>query len=174
MASSRPATDGSAIPGILTPRGEISVRPERSDGSDAGFLFGLFAAVRGADLAPIAPEMRETLLRLQFRSMTATFAQEFPDARYEIIELDGTPIGRVVIDVAPICVTYVDIAVLPSRQGGGIATDAMQALLAEPSRLGLPARLKVMATNTASLRLCARLGFSRRAEVFPFVLLERG
>lgn len=148
------------------------MRPEAADGSDNGFLLHLFSAVRTTEMAQLDPVVREALLRLQFRSMTATYAHDFPAARFEIVGHNGQPAGRIVTDVTIHRVTYVDIAILPELQGGGIATALMVALLEEPRRLGLPAQVRVSATNTASLRLCARLGFSRYAEALPFVLLE--
>lgn len=159
---------------LSTPHGTLTVRPERDDPADAAFLFALFASTRSADMAamPLDVQARTFLLEMQFRSMTATYRQEFPDARFEIVELDGTPIGRLVTDVQPDCVYYVDIALLPQRRGGGIATALMNAALAEPRALGLPGRVKVLSTNTASLRLCRRIGMVPRAELPPFVALE--
>jgi len=124
-------------------------------------------AATGLDAA-----MRDGLLRMQFRSMAATYARTFPHARFEIVERDGVRVGRIVTDVTAERVEYVDIAMLPEVQGGGIATVLMLALLEEPRLLGVPAQVKVLATNAASLRLCARVGFTQLAEVPPFILLE--
>jgi GNAT superfamily N-acetyltransferase len=121
---------------------------------------------------PLDETGRTSLLRMQFRSMTETYRHAFPNARFDIVELDGAPIGHLVTDVQADCVYYVDIALLPERQGGGIATTLMNAVLEEPRQLGLPARVKVLSTNTASLRLCQRLGMTLRADIPPYVELE--
>lgn len=148
------------------------MRPEAE--ADTAFLFALFAATKAPELAlmPMDAAGKQFLLDMQFRSMTATYRQQFPNARFEIVELDGSPIGRLVTDVQPDCVYYVDIALLPERQGGGLATALMNAVLAEPRRLGLPGRVKVMSGNIASLRLCQRLGMTVRGTEPPFVELE--
>lgn len=159
---------------LATPHGQLTVRPEAGDDADAAFLFALFASTKAAEMAlmPLDDNGKTFLLRMQFRSMTATYRQQFPDARFEIVELDGMPIGRLVTDVQADCVYYVDIALLPERRGGGIATALMTAVLDEPRRLGLPGRVKVMSTNVASLRLCQRLGMTLRANIPPLVELE--
>ncbi len=121
---------------------------------------------------PLDDTGKEFLLRIQFRSMTVSYRQQFPAARFEIVKLDGAPIGRLVTDVQADHVYYVDIALLPETQRGGIATALMNAVLLEPGRLGVPARVKVLMHNVASLRLCRRIGFTLRREDPPYVELE--
>ena len=159
---------------IPTPRGTLTVRPESGAGADGDFLFRLFAEVRVPEMTRMGvdPTVQQTLLELQFRSMNAQYAENFPHARFEVVESDGERIGRIVTDVTERCVTYVDIAVLPAWQRSGIATALMLALLGEPARLGVPARVQVAVTNTASLRLCARVGFVPIAQTPPTVRLE--
>ena len=157
---------------LATPHGRLSMRSQ-TDG-DTAFLFDLFASTKAAEMAlmPIDGAGRMQLLQMQFRSMTETYRHQYPNARFDIVELDGTPIGRLVTDVRTDCVYYVDIALLAERQGAGIATTLMQAVLEEPRRLGLPGRVKVLSSNTASLRLCSRIGMTLRADIPPYVELE--
>jgi GNAT superfamily N-acetyltransferase len=159
---------------VRTPHGRLTMRPEAGDDADTAFLFALFASSKAAEMAlmPVSNDDKTFLLRMQFRSMTATYREQFPQARFEIVELDATPVGRLITDVRTDCVHYVDIALLPEWSGVGIATILMAAALEEPRRLGLPARVKVMSTNVASLRLCQRLGMTLRANIPPFVELE--
>ncbi len=80
--------------------------------------------------------------------------------------------GLLVTDVGNRCITYVDIELSPRVQGRGLATRVMTQALEEARRLGLPARVNVLAQNEASLRLCDRIGFVKVGEQPPFVLLE--
>ena len=121
---------------------------------------------------PIDAASKDFLLRVQHRSMTETYRRDYPDARWEVIEYGGAPVGLLVTRVGGGCVTYVKIAIQPTMQGRGVATRLMRRALEEPGRLGLPARAAVLAHNLPSLRLFARLGFRRRDETPPFVLLE--
>jgi GNAT superfamily N-acetyltransferase len=101
---------------------------------------------------PINAAARDFLLHMQCGSMTATFRWNYSSARFGVIELDGDPIGQTTTDVGDRLVTYVDIALAPSAQGRGLATGVMMLALEEPRRLGLPARVNVLAQNAASLK----------------------
>jgi GNAT superfamily N-acetyltransferase len=155
-------------------QGLLTLRPARDNEDDAAFLFALFAATRAAEMRamPIDAKAKDFLLRVQHRSMTETYRREYPNARWEVIELDGAPVGRLVTDVGNACVTYVDIAILPEAQRRGLARRIMLEALEEPRRLGLPAQVSVLMQNVASLRLCERVGFVRVEESPPFVRLE--
>jgi GNAT superfamily N-acetyltransferase len=144
----------------------LTLRLARDDEADRAFLYSLFAATRAAELA------REFLLKAQYRSMTESYRQDYPDARWEVGEHFGEPVGRLVTDVGASRVLYVDIALMPQARGHGLATRLMTLALDEPRRLDLPARVNVLMDNIASLKLCARLGFVRLGESPPFVRLE--
>lgn len=157
---------------LTTARGVLSMRPETD--VDEQFLFRLFAATKAEEMAlmPLDDGGKDFLLRAQFRSMTTSYRQQFPAARFAVVELDGVPVGRLITDVRPDHVYYVDIALLPETQRCGLATALMRAVLQEPACLGVPARVKVLMHNVASLRLCQRIGFAVRIEEPPFVELE--
>jgi ribosomal protein S18 acetylase RimI-like enzyme len=109
---------------------------------------------------------------MQFRSMMLTYRNQFPNARYAILELNGKPIGRLITDVQPDTVYFPDIAVLPQTQRGGLATALMRVALEEARQLSLPGTVKVLSSNAASLRLCEKLGFFVASEEPPFLNLE--
>ncbi len=163
-----------AIMSAAPPDGALTLRLERDDEDDRTFLYALFVATRTAELAatPLDAAARDFLLRAQYRSMTATYRRDYPNARWQVVEFGGEPIGRLVTDVGQRCVTFVDIALLPRAQGLGLATRLMAQALEEPRRLGMPARVTVLAHNAASLKLCQRLGFVRLEDSPPFVRLE--
>ncbi len=152
----------------------MTVRPEADDGSDEPFLFNLFASQKLPDMAlmPLDAAGKEQLLRMQYRSMSASYHRQFPQARFEIVQLNGLRAGRLITDVTAERVYYVDIAILPQCQGGGVATALMTAVLDEPRRLGVPGRVKVMAGNWASLRLCEKIGFTVAGQEPPYADLE--
>ncbi len=158
----------------MTAEDTLTLRLSRDDQQDKAFLFGLFTATRAADMAamPIDAAGKDFLLSAQFRSMTETYRRNYPEARWQIVERGGEPVGLLIVHVGDAFVTYVDIALLPQIQGHGLATRLMLHALEEPRRLGRPARVTVLATNAASLKLCERLGFAVRSEAPPFVELE--
>jgi ribosomal protein S18 acetylase RimI-like enzyme len=157
-----------------TAQGTLSLRPAAGGPSEEAFLYLLFSSTRSPELRfiPLGEREREFLLQMQFRSMNATYRESFPKARYEIVELDRWPVGRIVTEVRPHCVHYVDIALLPDVQGMGIGGALLEAMLEEPRKLGLPARLKVLPYNFQALRLYRRLGFVKIADEAPHFLME--
>jgi ribosomal protein S18 acetylase RimI-like enzyme len=123
-------------------------------------------------LLPISQRDKEFLLQVQFRSMTETYRRSFPNARYDIIELDRWPIGRIATEVELDCIYFIDFALLPQAQGLGIGTIVLAAALEEARQLGLPARLRSFPHNWAAQRLYDQLGFTVVAEEPPLLVLE--
>jgi ribosomal protein S18 acetylase RimI-like enzyme len=142
-----------------SPVGLLRLRPERDE--DRDFRFDLFCRSRLPewDLVQLDPQMREQLMRHQFHAQTVSYRQQFPFARFDIIELGEEPIGRIVVDRPSAMVHIVDQAIVPALRNRGIGTAIMRALMAEALRKGLPLRLKVASSNDPSLRLYLRLGF---------------
>jgi GNAT superfamily N-acetyltransferase len=159
---------------IHTRHGTVGLRPAAGGPSEEAFLYLLFSSNRAAEMAlmPIPPNDKEFLLQVQFRSMNATYRQNFPAARYDIIELDRWAIGRIVSEVRADCVYFVDFALLPQVQGLGIGTTVLAAALEEPRRLHLPARLRSFPYHLAAQRLYHKLGFAIVAEEPPQIVLE--
>ena len=93
----------------------LTLRLARDNADDAAFLFALFAATRSAEMEvmPIDAKAKDFLLRAQYRSMTETYRREYPNARWEVVEIEGEPVGLLITDIGSACVTYVDIAILP-------------------------------------------------------------
>jgi RimJ/RimL family protein N-acetyltransferase len=150
----------------------IVLRPEQE--RDVTFLANLFRATAGHDLGlvPIDEAMKDQLIRLQFASQTATYRAHFPDARFDIIEQGGEPIGRIVIDPGTEVGRIVDIALAPDRRARGLGTAILAAVLEFFARRGQPVRCQVLATNEPSLRMCQRVGFRQTEHVPPFLHLE--
>jgi len=150
----------------------IVLRPERED--DATFLANLFRATAGRELSLIAIDaaMKESLIRLQFASQTATYRAQYPAARFDIIEQGGVPIGRIVIDPGIEAGRIVDIALTPERRTRGLGTAILAAVLERFARRQQRVLCQVLAGNEPSLRMCHRVGFRSIGDVPPFVQLE--
>src|SRR3984893_18654098 len=81
--------------------GLVRPRPERA--ADGEFSFDLFFGSRptGEDVAALAAPLRERLMRQQFCGQNASYGANYPDARFEIVEHAGAPIGRIVTARTP-------------------------------------------------------------------------
>jgi ribosomal protein S18 acetylase RimI-like enzyme len=142
-----------------SPVGPLRLRPERDE--DREFRFHLFCRSRLPewDLVQLDPQVREQLMQHQFHAQTVSYRQQFPFARFDIIELGDEPIGRIVVDRPPAMLHLVDQAIVPQLRNRGIGSAIMRALMEEARRKRLPLRLKVASSNDPSLRLYLRLGF---------------
>jgi ribosomal protein S18 acetylase RimI-like enzyme len=139
--------------------GMLCLRPERDE--DDAFRFALFCQSRPAELAllRLEPAAFHQLMRFQYQAQTLSYRANFPNARFDIIELDRLPIGRIVVNRPGAVVHIVDQAIVPSLRNRGLGTTIMQALMNEAARAGLPVRLKVASSNDPPMRLYLRLGF---------------
>ncbi len=149
--------DDSRAPGFSA--GRVRRRPERE--ADGEFCFDLFCASRTPeeDLSALDAPLRERLMRQQFCGQGASYRANYPDARFEIVEHDGAPIGRIVTARTPDAVLIVDIALIASQRGRGIGASLVNGVLDEARAAGLPVRLRVSANNAPALRFYLRLGF---------------
>jgi ribosomal protein S18 acetylase RimI-like enzyme len=159
---------------IGTRYGTVALRPAAGGPSEEAFSYLLFACNRAAEMAlvPLSQQHKEFLLQVQFRSMNDTYHRNFPRARYNIVELDRWPIGRIVSEVQPDCLYFIDFALLPQAQGLGIGAMVLAAALEEARQLGTPARLRSFSHNWAAQRLYDKIGFTVVAEDPPQLVLE--
>jgi ribosomal protein S18 acetylase RimI-like enzyme len=141
--------------------GGLVRRPERE--VDEGFRFDLFCGSRapGEDLSALDAPLRERLMRQQFQGQNASYRANYPDARFEIVEHAGAPIGRIVTARTPDAVLIVDIALIAAWRRRGIGASLVNGVLGEARAAGLPVRLSVLANNAPALRFYLRLGFKQ-------------
>jgi len=143
---------------IPSPIGTVTLRPERP--ADEVFRYALFCDSRQPEFKLLlAPDVYEQVMRHQFHAQTVSYRRQFPDARFDIIEHDGRPIGRIVVDRPGTMLDIVDQAIVPELRGRGIGTAVMRSIMDEADARGLPVRLKVASSNDPSMRLYVRLGF---------------
>lgn len=165
-------TDPSHPLDLETTSGPVRLRAERP--GDETFLFTLFRSHMLAEIAmmPVDQATREALVRMQFQSQTSTYRAQFPDARFDIMEVGNEPIGRIVVDPGGEAGCIVDFALLPDSRGQGRGTAIMAAVLAWFAPLGRPMRCKVLMYNEPSARMCRRVGFEQIGADPPFLQLE--
>ena len=144
---------------MLAAAADFTLRPERQ--ADAAFRLALFRASRGPgwDQIPLPPEMLNQIMEQQFNAQTQGYRTAYPDARLEIIEIDGVPAGRLATHHADDTLHLIDIALTPERRGRGVGETILRALMAEAGARSAPVTLHVALDNLAAQRLYHRLGF---------------
>jgi len=136
----------------------IALRPVAAE--DEPLLRAAFADARrdGFLAAGLGEREVESLLEVQWRAQDAQYRRAYPHAEHAVVEVDGVPCGRLVLDCRAGEVRVVDIALLAASRGRGIGARLLRSLqdgaaLAE-RRIGL----RVARGNPAQ-RLYVRLGF---------------
>jgi len=137
----------------------LTVRP--AGPADDAFFAALYRSTRDDLLAlPADPAMIDGLVAMQHRMQVAGYRQAYPDARYQVLALDGVAVGRLVSAVVDGAVRVVDIAVLPQARGRGVAGEALRRLQAQAAAGGRGVVLAVRKDNAGARRLYAALGFA--------------
>jgi ribosomal protein S18 acetylase RimI-like enzyme len=140
---------------------DVSLRP--STATDEPFLGLLYASTRTEELAvvPWTDEQKGIFLAQQFTAQDVAYRENYPDASFSVVELDGEPIGRLILTrLAGNELRIVDIALLPDNRNSGIGTRLIRDVLATAASDDLMVSLHVEVWNPA-VRLYERLGFRR-------------
>ncbi|HKV93756.1 MAG TPA: GNAT family N-acetyltransferase [Candidatus Angelobacter sp.] len=149
-----------------------TLRPASAD--DQEFLYRLYATTRLKEIAPFGwPEaQQQAFLRMQFTAQQRWYQMSYDAAEHQIIEIDESPIGRLMVLRQPASVHLVDIALLPEFCGQGIGGELIGKLIQECDQAKLPLRLQVQKTNPAQ-RLYERLGFKKTGEDQIYIQMEK-
>jgi len=156
---------------MTTATSTLVLRP--SERSDDAFVRRVYASVREAELAvvPWSDAQREAFLRQQFDAQDAYYREHYRPATFDVIELDGVPIGRLYVARWDDEVRVIDIALLPGHRGKGVGAQLLRGLLAEAAEDGKRVSIHVEKHNPA-LRLYERLGFVPVADAGVYLLME--
>jgi GNAT superfamily N-acetyltransferase len=147
-------------PQFLLPHGEtLLLRPVTPE--DDQFLLSVYDSTRTDELAQAqwAPGQREAFLRWQFDLQRSEYEARFPNAEYDLIEIDGRPAGRIWIGSDERQIRLLDIALLPEFQNRGAGTLLLLRLIEEAKQVGKPLRHMVFVLNNDGHRFYERLGF---------------
>ena len=156
---------------IDSPAGTVALRPERED--DRDFRYQLFCDSRQPEFKLLlAPPVYEQVMAHQFHAQTVSYRNQFPQARFDIIELAGRSIGRIVVDRPGAFLHIIDQAIIPELRGRGIGTAIMRVLMDEARSANIPVRLEVASENDPSARLYLRLGFVAVAHSPMYIAME--
>ena len=132
----------------------VSLRPVEP--ADEEFLLRVYASTREDELALTdwTDEQKAAFVRHQFDAQDSHYSQHYPTATFDVVLVDGEPVGRLYVDRWPKETRIVDIALLPECRGHGVGGELIERIQAE----GREVSIHVERFNPAQ-RLYARLGF---------------
>ena len=150
----------------------VSLRPVTSE--DEGFLRLVYAEGRREELAQVAwPEgALEAFVGQQFAAQSLHYAGNYPGAEFQVVLLDGEPVGRLYVHRGGSDIRIMEISLLPGARGRGIGTGLLQGILDEGQATGRVVSIHVEKFNPA-LRLYERLGFQIAGDRDAHWLLHR-
>ena len=149
----------------------VSLRPARPE--DTPFLLQVYGSVRGGELAATdwTDSQKAQFVEMQFAAQSQYYREHYPDTSFDVIVLDGQPVGRLYVARWSDEIRIVDIALLPAYCNRGLGTTLVRALQAEAAASGKPLRIHVERFNPA-LRLYERLGFRQTEDKGVYLFLE--
>lgn len=156
---------------ILTSRGPVSLRPATD--ADRAFLMRVYGSIREEELSMVAwgEGQREAFIRMQFDAQHSEYHRMNPNGTFDVIELQGRPVGRLYVDRRPTEIRIVDISLMPEARGAGIGSGLLDGLMREAALSGRSLTIHVEITNRAA-NLYERLGFVEAARRGPYRRME--
>jgi ribosomal protein S18 acetylase RimI-like enzyme len=155
-------TDTHGPPAFVLPEALLSrgLTLRRETDADLTFLMQVFAASRADELAlvPWTEEQKRGFLNHQFGAQRKHYYAYFPDTAFDVIELNGKPIGRLYLDERETRVHVIDIALMPGSRDSGIGTALLIAIQDYARARGKGVDIFVERMNPAK-SLYDRLGF---------------
>ena len=137
----------------------VSLRPVTN--ADREFLIAVYGSTREKELNQVAWEegQKEAFVRWQFERQHEEYRQRFPNARYDVVLVDGAPAGRIWVGQDDTQIRLLDIALLTEFQNRGVGTYLIRQLMAEATQSNKVLRHMVFVLNDNAHRFYERLGF---------------
>jgi ribosomal protein S18 acetylase RimI-like enzyme len=139
----------------------VSVSLRSVTPADREFLVAVYGGTRAQELSqvPWSEEQKDAFIRWQFERQEEEYNQRYPDARYDVILVDGVPAGRIWVGTDDKQIRLLDIAIKPEFQNRGVGTHLLRGLMAEATETNKALRHMVFVLNDNAHRFYERLGF---------------
>ncbi|MGZ5199360.1 MAG: GNAT family N-acetyltransferase [Telluria sp.] len=129
---------------------------------DAAFFACLFRSTR-PELAMLPAGLADQLIAQQQQLQEMGYRQAFPHAQTLVVEVAGTPVGKLILDEQRQHLRVVDIAIAPAVRGRGLASAVLMQLQQQARDSGRDLILSVAHDNAAARRLYEALGFEEES-----------
>jgi ribosomal protein S18 acetylase RimI-like enzyme len=150
----------------------VSLRPVTD--ADQEFLIGVYAGTRAAELAQVEwdDSQKDAFIRWQYAMQKQEYHARYPDARYDVILVEGVPAGRIWVGTDDKQIRLLDIAITPEFQNRGVGTYLLRQLIDEALKTGKALRHMVFMLNENASRFYERLGFTTIEDVGGYLHME--
>jgi len=150
----------------------VSLRPVTD--ADQEFLVGVYAGTRADELAQTNwdDSQKDAFIRWQYQMQKQEYETRYPNARYDVILVDGVPAGRIWVGSDDAQIRLLDIAVIPEFQNRGVGSYLLRQLIDEATHENKPLRHMVFVLNQDAFRFYERLGFKTIEDVGGYLHME--
>jgi GNAT superfamily N-acetyltransferase len=137
-----------------------SLQLRQAQASDTAFLRALYRDVRNDELAVTGwpSEAIDAFCQSQFDFQRQHYRNYYPQALHYMVEREGQPIGRLIVDDSADALRVVDISLLAAQRGQGLGGVLLGWLCDRANVQRQPLALSVEPQNRAR-HLYLRLGF---------------
>ena len=152
-------------------RVDVVLRP--STDADREFLVDLSGSTRDEELSQVAwaSGQREAFVRMQFAAQDTEYRRHNPHGSFDVVEVDGRAVGRLIVDRRAGDIRIVDITLAPHARGAGIGSQLLGDLIEEARSTGCIVSIHVEVHNRAA-ELYARHGFVVAADLGVYRRME--
>jgi GNAT superfamily N-acetyltransferase len=149
----------------------LALRPATA--GDRDFLLEVYGSTRADELAMVdwPDASKDAFVEMQFDAQDEYYRRYYPDASFDVVVVDGDPVGRLYVDRWPEEIRIVDIALVAERRGSGIGTRLLRHVMDEAVAAGKKVSIHVEVFNPAR-HLYDRLGFTLAVDKGVHLLLE--
>jgi ribosomal protein S18 acetylase RimI-like enzyme len=142
--------------------------------ADTEFLRALYATTRADELALVGWDdvQKSAFVRQQFDAQDRYYRQQFPDASFRVVLVDGQPAGRLYVADDADQILVIDVALMPRYRGSGIGSALLAEVLRGADDERKPVTLHVERNNRA-LAWYERLGFTVVEDHGVYLFLRR-
>ena len=137
----------------------VALRPITPE--DDEFLLAVYTSTRAEELAQVSwePGQKEIFVAWQFGLQRQEYDARYPEARYQVILVNGQPAGRIWVGEDDTQIRLLDIGLLEQFQNRGVGTYLLKQLIAEAAEKNKALRHMVFVLNNNAHRFYERLGF---------------
>ena len=145
-----------------------------SSPEDHDFMLQVYASTREDEMRLVDWDdaQKQAFVQMQFEAQRQHYIITFPEAQYFVIEQEGQPIGRMIVNRSKNTILLVDIAILPEYRNAGIGTRLIEELLEEADRSHCSVQVHVEIFNPA-MNFYKRLGFVKTGEISVYHEMTR-
>lgn len=119
---------------------DLRLRPETE--RDIPFLRSLFATTRvDVTFSQLPEEQKKQFLRTQFDAQRHHYCSHFNNRDFQVIELNGQPVGRLYLARMSSEIRVIDIIISPKHRKQGIGSRLLKAVQSQAKALGLDVTL---------------------------------